>query len=66
MIIQDTLRPERHISNIFGSTYRMLTNIRVAFNYMDKNMMKKIIASIVRPRMESAAVVWPPNLKKKI
>ena len=66
VIIQDTLSPERHISNIFNNTYRMLTNIRVAFNYMDKNMMKKIITSIIRRQLEYAAVVWSPNMKKDI
>ena len=64
--MQDTLRPERHINNIFGATYKILANIRVAFSYMDKSMMKKIITSIIRPRMEYAAVVWSPNMKKDI
>ena len=66
VIIQDTLCPERHISNIFNNTYRLLSNIRVAFNYMDGSMMKKIITSMVRPRMEYAAVVWSPHMKKDI
>ena len=52
VIIQDTLTPERHISEIFGSTYRMLMNIRVAFHYMDKAMMKKIITTMIRPKLE--------------
>ena len=64
--MQDTLSPERHISGIFNSTYRLLTNIRVSFNYMDTSMMRKIITSIVRPRIEYAAVVWSPNMKKDI
>ena len=36
-VIQDTLSPEWHKNQIFGSTYRTLTNIRVAFHYMDKD-----------------------------
>ena len=66
VIIQDTLTPERHISEIFSSTYRMLTNIRVAFQYMDKDMMKKIIVTMIHPRLEYAAVVWSPHKKKDI
>ena len=68
VIIQDTLSPERHINNIFGSTYNLLSNIRVAFNYLDKDniMMKKIITGMVRPKMEYAAVVWAPHKKKDI
>ena len=64
VMIQDTLSPEKHINNIFGSTYSLLANIRVAFNHLDKEMMKKIITSIVRPKLEYAAVVWSPHKKK--
>ena len=66
VVIQDTLTPEQHISEIFGKTYRMLTNVKVAFHYMDKDMMKKIIVTMIRPRLEYAAVVWSPHLKKDI
>ena len=66
MVIQDTLSPERHINQIFGSTYRTLINIRVAFHYMDKEMMKKILTSMIRLRLEYAAVVWSPNAKQDI
>ena len=41
VVIQDTVSPERHINQLFGSTYRTLTNIRVAFHYMYKDIMKK-------------------------
>ncbi|MPC85962.1 hypothetical protein E2C01_080769 [Portunus trituberculatus] len=33
---------------------------------MDKDMMKKIITSIIRPRLEYAAVVWCLSSKKNI
>lgn len=66
VVIQDTLQPGQHISEIFGSTYRLLSNIRVAFHYMDKTMMEKIITTMIRPRVEYAAVVWSPHLKKDI
>ena len=39
----------------------MLTNIMVDFHYMDENMMKKILTSMIRPMLEYAAVVWSPN-----
>ncbi len=66
VIIQDTLSPEKHINGIFGSTYNLLANIRVAFNYLDKEMMKKIITHMIRPKLEYAAVVWSPHKKKDI
>lgn len=39
VMIQDILSPEKHISGVVSSTYRMLSNFRVAFNYMDMDMM---------------------------
>ena len=44
----------------------MLANIRVAFHHMDKDMMKRILTSMIRPRLEYAAVVWSPHAKKDI
>ncbi|MPD02924.1 hypothetical protein E2C01_098533 [Portunus trituberculatus] len=55
-MIQENLSPEKHISKIFGRSYKMLTNIRVASQYMDKDMMKKIITSMIPPRLKYAAV----------
>ncbi len=66
VVVQDTLSPEKHINGIFASTYRTLANIRVAFSYMDTNMMKKIITSMIRPKIEYAAVIWSPYKKKDI
>ncbi|MPC09257.1 hypothetical protein E2C01_001860 [Portunus trituberculatus] len=39
VIIQENLCQK--ISKIFGLSYKMLTNIRVAFQYMDKDKIKK-------------------------
>ena len=44
----------------------MLKNIRVAFHYMDTNMMRKIITTMIRPKMEYAAIVWSPYKKKHV
>ncbi len=43
-----------------------LRNIKTAFTYLDEEMVKKLITSIIRPRSEYAAVVWSPRLKKDI
>ena len=56
VMIQDTLSPEKHISGIFGSTYYLLANIRVAFNCLDKEMMKKITTHMIRPKFGKCAV----------
>ena len=64
--IQDNLSPERHINKLFGESYKMLQNIGMAFHYMNKDMMKKIIVTLIRPKLEYASVVWSPHRKKDI
>ena len=41
VVIEDNLLPEKHINRIFGDTFRMLRNIQMAFNFLNKDMMKK-------------------------
>ena len=64
--IQNNMSPEKHINRIVGGAFALLADIRVAFKHMDENMMKKLIVSLVRPRLEYAQVVWSPHLKKHI
>ncbi|MPC91532.1 hypothetical protein E2C01_086576 [Portunus trituberculatus] len=66
VVIQENLNPVKHISKIFGLAYKTLTNIRVAIQYMDKDMMEKFSMSMIRPKLEYAAVVWSLSLKKDI
>ena len=66
VIIQDNLTPERHINKITGEAYNLIRNIKAAFTYMDEEMMKKLIVSMIRPKLEYAAVVWSPHKKKDI
>ena len=37
-----------------------------AFNYIDENMIRKIITTFIRPKLEYAAVLWNPHHKKDI
>ena len=39
---------------LFDTMYKILTNIRVAFQCTDKKIMEKIIASMICPRLEYA------------
>ena len=64
--IQNDMSPEKHINRIVGGAFALLADIRVAFNHMDETMMKKLIVTLVRPRLEYAQVVWSPHLKKHI
>ena len=36
----------------------------MAFNFLDKGMMRKIITAMIRPKLEYAEVIWSPHKKK--
>ena len=50
---------------IIGGTYRLLINVRVVFNYMDEEMARELIVSLIQSRLEYTAVVWSPYKNKK-
>lgn len=50
----------------FGETYNLLRCLIVAFAYMDEEMLKKILVTQIRPRLEYAAVLWSPSTEKNI
>ena len=64
--ITEGLTPDKHINRITGEVTNLLRRIRVAFSYLDADMMKKLITSMIRPRLEYAATVWSPHTKKNI
>ncbi len=64
--ITDKLSFGKHINRISGKTHNLIRNIKAAFTYIDEEMVKKLIASMIRPRLEYAALVWSPNLKREI
>ena len=64
--ITEGLTPDRHISRITGEVMNLLRRVKMAFTYLDSDMMRKFIVSLVRPRLEYAATVWSPHLKKDI
>ncbi len=66
VIITNKLTFGKHINRITGETYNLLRIIKAAFTYLDEEMVKKLITSMIRPRLEYAALVWSPRLKKKI
>ncbi|XP_069169369.1 uncharacterized protein [Procambarus clarkii] len=66
VVLDRKLSPEDHIKNIVQGAYAMLSNFRIAFKYMDGDILKKLFMTFVRPKLEYAAVVWCPYLKKHI
>ncbi len=65
VITQDSQQSRSHVEKIFRDTYKMVRNIGTAFNYMDTNM-RKIITTMIRPKMEYAETVWFPYKKTHI
>ena len=52
VVIQDNLSTEKHLDRMFGDTFRMLRNIWMAFHFLDKDMMRKTITTMIRPKLE--------------
>ena len=50
--IGDDLLAEKHMKKIVGATYRLATKMKVALTYMDEEMLRELMASIIRPRLE--------------
>ncbi len=42
----------------------MLQNIKTSFNFMDKEMIGKIITTMITPKLECASPVWSAQKKK--
>ncbi len=42
----------------------MLQNIKTSFNFMDKKMIRKIITTMIRPKLKYASVVCSPQKKE--
>ena len=67
VVIQDNLSPEKHIDRIFGNTFMMLRNIQTAFHFQNKDMMRKIITSMIKSKLEKyAEVIWSHYKKKHL
>ena len=66
VVIQSNLSPEKNIDKIFSDTFRMLRNIWIAFHFLDKDMMRKIITTMIKPSMEYAKVIWSAQKKKHV
>ena len=38
----------------------------MAFHFLDKDMMRKIVTTMIRPKLEYAEVIWFPHKKKHV
>ena len=51
VIFTEDSSPEHHVNKIVTETLNLLRNIRTSFTYLDKEMMRKIITSMIRPML---------------
>ncbi len=47
VLVTDNLSPERHVNKITAETYKLLRNISAAFTYLDKNVVRKLIVTLI-------------------
>ena len=66
IIVQDDLSPRKHISKVVGGTYRLITKIKTPFTYMDEEMLRKLIVSMIGQQLEHVTLVWSQHKKKDI
>ena len=59
--ITDNLSPEKHINKITEDICQLLRNITMAFNYLDEEMINKLITALIRMKLEYAPVIWSPH-----
>lgn len=64
--VDNLLSFSRHIECQVNKANRLVGLIRRSFTYMDKDCMKQLFTSLVRPHLEFANVAWSPHLKKHI
>ncbi len=62
-VISNSLSPEKRIQEKVRNMHNLVANMRVAFTYIDEDMIKKIITLFIRLTLEYAAVEWNPHLE---
>ena len=66
VVIQNNLSPVKYKDIIFGDTFKMLRNIQMAFHFLDKDMMRKGITTMIRLKLEYGKVKWFPQNKQHV
>ena len=64
--VDHDLNFSKHIQTQVNKANRLLGLIRRSFTYLDKETMKLLFTSIVRPHLEFGNVAWSPVLKKHV
>ena len=61
--ITDNLSSEKHINKITGDIHQLLRNTKIVFKYLNEEMIRKLITSLIRPKLECASVIWSSHIK---
>ena len=64
--VSNNFKFSSHISKIASKANSVLGRINRAFTFKDKELMKQLYTSMVRPHLEYAVQSWSPYLKKDI
>ena len=64
VVVDSTVKPTTHMAHAVMKANQLLGIIRKTFTYMDCNLNRRLYASIVRPHLEYASIVWHPYVKK--
>ena len=63
--VTDNLKFSNHITKIAAKANSVLGRINRTFTFKDKDLMKFLYISLVRPHLEYASQSWAPHLKKR-
>lgn len=67
MIIQDSQQSKEACQkDTRRYIYRIVSNTGTVFHYMDKDLMRKIITTMIKSMMEYDESVWSPHKKKHV
>lgn len=58
--ISDDLKWEKQVRSAAGKANSMLAILNNTFTYMDKNLMKTLFCTYIRPHLEFAIQAWSP------
>ena len=64
LIIPDDVSLEGHVNKVFGESVAILANNHANFNHLDRYIIKRIIVSILRPKLDYGHIMMSPHLVK--
>ena len=66
VIIDESMNFKNHISSKISKANSMIYLVKNCFHYLDKEMLKLLYKSLIRPHLEYASNVWNPIYKEDI